>query len=101
MNHTANIILTAVPYLAIGWLCSYFDEWSKPYKDMMDEEGFPGLLGTAGLGHLAVGIAMVLVIFIFTIVVLCLGASWIGLGFGVFGGIVLANSGIPVALGKK
>ena len=89
MHDVLNIVLTAVPYLATGWLFSQFPEWADPLQEQMDEGGFRGLVVAHALGNVFVFILMVLSIG--TLIAFFMGASLIGIGLGVFGGIVVAG----------
>ena len=89
MYDVLNIVVTAIPYLAAGWLFSQFPEWADSIQEHMDEGGFRGLVVAHALGNVFVFILMVLSIG--TLIAFVMGASLIGIGLGVFGGIVVAG----------
>jgi hypothetical protein len=89
MQDVLNIVLTAIPYLATGWLFSRYPEWADSLQEQMDEGGLRGPAVAHALGNIFVFILMVLSIG--TLIALFMGASLIGMGLGVFGGIVVAG----------
>jgi hypothetical protein len=89
MYDVLNIVLTAIPYLATGWLFSRYPEWADSLQEHIDEGGLRGLAAAHALGNVFFFILMVLSIG--TLIALFMGASLIGIGLGVFGGIVAAG----------
>jgi hypothetical protein len=89
MHDVLNIVLTAIPYLVTGWLFSQYPEWAASIQEQVDEGGFRGPVVAHALGNVFVFILMVLSIG--TLIALFMGASLIGIGLGVFGGIVVAG----------
>jgi hypothetical protein len=89
MHDVLNIVLTAIPYLTTGWLFSQFPEWGDSIQEQMEEGGFRGLVVAHALGNVFVLILMLLSIG--TLIAFFMGASLIGIGLGVFGGIVIAG----------
>ena len=89
MQDVLNIMLTATPYLATGWLFSRYPEWADSIQEQMDEGGLRSPVVAHALSNVFVFILMLLSIG--TLIALFMGASLIGIGLGVFGGIVVAG----------